>query len=703
MSTSRPGDIFQPGDLLNNTYRIETILGRGGTSEVYRARSEISSRVVALKALRAEFSMNDDYLALMTREEDIREIRHDVIVRYYDTQRMPDGHVYLVMDYVEGPGLDEKMRTGGMSAEDLLVVASRVAEGLVAAHSKNIVHRDLSPDNIILRDGKPEEAVIIDFGIAKDSNPGAETIVGNEFAGKYAYAAPEQLSGNTDARSDIYALGALLLATFRGAAPDIGSNPMQVLQKKAEVLDTEGVPEPLKSLIDKMTHPDPAERLQSAAALLAEINPEFEKTVIAPRPLTVPPATAAGKSASKKKSGGSKVLVPILALVILAAIGAGGYFAGVWQGLLVPSYPAADPFALVVERRSDGTALAVGYMPSEEALSGLDQRMSSLGGSTDLTLASGAISDTWGPDINALFDVIAPLDEWRMVVDGNRVRVTGLTMDRQLRESIAESLAGVGMPAAFEGSANIELGPRVLTIDVLAPILERYADCGPLQLVDVPAIGYLNGSTVSVAGRLAKTGSRGALLDGLAAAVGDRDLAIDVEILNPTLCLIDAALPRAPSGGFDIAFGFGDRPDPNPTGRYFVGENPVIDVVIPERITSGFVWVSVLDVSGNVFHLLPNLNRPDNSVAALRAGTTGARSIRVAFSLAEAVDSTRPAFLVDDSTLGQSKVIAIYADGPVFDGLRPTTESAEGYASALKQRAAPIRSLDSRILTTAKP
>ena len=182
MTNSKDTDIFQTGDLLNNTYRIEGILGRGGTSEVYKARSEISKRVVALKALRTEFSMNDDYLVLMTREEAIREIRHDSIVRYYDNQRMPDGRVYLIMDYVEGPGLDKKMREGGMSADDLLIIAKKVAAGLNAAHKKNIVHRDLSPDNIILRNGDANEPVIIDFGIAKDSNPGAETIVGNEFA-----------------------------------------------------------------------------------------------------------------------------------------------------------------------------------------------------------------------------------------------------------------------------------------------------------------------------------------------------------------------------------------------------------------------------------------------------------------------------------------------------------------------------------------
>ena len=153
-SKDNPG-IFQIGDVLNNTYRIDKVLGLGGTSEVYRAVSEISGRVVAVKALRAEFSRNEDFLNLMTREEAMREIRHDAIVRYYDNQRTDDGHVYLVMDYVDGPGLDRKVKDGGMSAEDVLIVCRRVTEGLVAAHANNIVHRDLSPDNIILRDGKP--------------------------------------------------------------------------------------------------------------------------------------------------------------------------------------------------------------------------------------------------------------------------------------------------------------------------------------------------------------------------------------------------------------------------------------------------------------------------------------------------------------------------------------------------------------------
>ena len=712
MNDSRPGDIFQPGDLLNNTYRIQSMLGRGGTSEVYQARSEISGRVVALKALKSEFSMNEDYLVLMTREEDIRDIQHDAVVRYYDNQRTPDGHVYLVMDFVDGPGLDDKLKSGGMSASDLLIVGARVAEGLHAAHSKNIVHRDLSPDNIILRSGKPEEAVIIDFGIAKDTNPGAETIVGNEFAGKYAYAAPEQLSGQTDARTDIYSLGALLLAVFRGKKPDIGNNPMEVVQKKSDTLDTDGVPEPLKSLIDRMTHPIPDKRFQGAKAVLDAFRSAdatapigdaddtmSDATVIAPPP-KAPPAPAAK---AKRGSGG---LIFAGLFVLLAAIGGGGYFMGLFDGLLGPRYPVADPYSLIVEKRPGAEATALGNVPSEESLAALSAVLDANGGSADLTLATGEISETWGPDVVTLADQVAKLDEYRLLVSGDTFRVTGLTDNKALRRTVI-SLLESAPPGAFTGTVDIVLGPRLLTLDRIDPLLTQFADCGPLDLVDPPAIGYGMGSRVLISGKLAETGSRVGLFDALTNIAGDRQISIDAEVLDPSLCLIEGALPKAPPGGFDITFGFGDRPDPNPTGRYFVGENPVIDVTIPAEITDGFLWVSVLDVSGNVFHLLPNLNRPENAVAALREGATGPHPVRVAFSLSDASDNSRLAFLVDDTSLGKSKILAIHAPSQIFDGIRPTTESVASYAEALQRATAngemQVQSLDSRVLTTAEP
>ncbi len=731
MVESRRSDIFKPGDLLNNTYRIEQVLGRGGTSEVYKARNEVSGRFIAIKALKSEFSGDEGFLTLMRREEEIREIRHDAVVRYSENHRTPDGHIYLVMDYVEGPPLDTLMKSGGMSADDLLAVCTRVAQGLRVAHNRNIVHRDLSPDNIILRGGKPEEAVIIDFGIAKDTNPGAETIVGSEFAGKYAYAAPEQLSGNTDRRTDLYSLGALLLATFRGATPDVGRNPMEVLQKKALPLDTSGVPEPLKSLIDRMSAPDPAQRFQTAEELLNALNtPIDEGTVIVPRrPQTIlPPATpgpadpisplttakpaarsapAIRKLPEPKGRGG---MIAIVAVVLLAGAGAAGFFAGAFDSLLGPRLPVADPYALTIERPSEGPASAVGNVPDELTLTGITTAMQGMGGTADLTLATGSIAETWGVDVLSTLDALAPVDQWQMSISGNTGAVTGITNDPAVLTTVMAAL-GTDLPGALDGRATIQQGPVILSTSAITQVLEAFADCGPLTQVDAPDLGYPMGSTITVSGVMATVETKVGLTDALTAIAGDRTVLIATHTLNPQLCLIEQDLPDAPTGGVGFKFGFGDRPEDNPNARYYVDENPVIDVILPADMVDGYLSVSLLDVSGNVFHLLPNLNRTDNAVASLRNGQTGEVPVRIAYSLAERTAATESksamlVFTVDDTILGKSRIIVLHSDRPLFPDLRPTTESAGGFAEALKEEieaGGNILSFDSHILLTEQP
>ena len=174
--------------------------------------------------------------------------------------------------------------------------------------------------------------MIIDFGIAKDASAGARTIVGNDFAGKYEYAAPEQLHGRAEPRSDLYALGASLLATFRGRVPDVGGSPGEVVARKQQPLDTTGVPEPLRGLIDDLTQPDPARRPPNAAAVVAAIDGHAE-------------AGGAGGAGRRARA--------------VAARGAGGgapgrwraaWAAGVLDPLLGPSLPTVSPYTLVAER-----------------------------------------------------------------------------------------------------------------------------------------------------------------------------------------------------------------------------------------------------------------------------------------------------------------------------------------------------------------
>lgn len=726
MTDSRPGDLFQPGDLVNNTYRVEAILGRGGTSDVYRARSEISGRLVALKVLKSEFSTNEDYLLLLTREEAMREIRHDAIVRYSENHRTADGHVYLLIDYVDGPGMDKKLKQGPMSADDLLVICRRVSEGLQAAHERNIFHRDLSPDNIILRDGDPAQAVIIDFGIAKDTNPGAETIVGNEFAGKYAYAAPEQLAGKTDARTDIYSLGASLLANFRGKSPDIGRNPMEVVQKKAEPLDTTDVPEPLKTILDKMTQPNPDDRFQSAAAVLdalagnpfdaADNEPLSDATVIAPlntaakaaaQPdlITSAPPLKEESPAPKpvkqdtKKSG---MVLPIaIGGVVVAGI-VGAFAMGLFSS--EPALPVADPYRLSIAKAKDSSPRAVGFVPGEEVATALREHMQQQNGTSDLTLASGAIVESWGPDMLTVVDAIDEMDVWRVSLSGNLAEIEGSTNSKPIYDSVLAAF-DAGALGALNGEPELTLEEIILSPEKLDPILNTFADCGPLMQVNRPIAGYGPESPVVIRGVMSSEASSATLANALSAAIGSRPLNIDVDILNTTLCLIESVLPKAPASANDVGFFQGDQDNnPNPTGEFLVGENPVIDVEIPGDVTDGFLTVSVLDVSGNVFHLLPNINRSDNSVQFLREGQTGPASIRVAYSIQESQQNGGLAFRVDDSTLGKSKVLVIHSSAPLFNEMRPTSESAVSYSEALlgddRNMSARIFSLDSRILET---
>ena len=703
------GGLFQVGDLVNNTYRIEALLGRGGTSDVYRARSEISGRVVAIKVLRAEFAGDLDYLSLLTREEEIREIRHEAVVRYSENHKTPEGHVYLLMDYVDGPGLDRLMREGGMSAEDLVVVCRRVAGGLQAAHTRNIVHRDLSPDNIILKDGDPAKATIIDFGIAKDTNPGAETIVGNEFAGKYAYAAPEQLAGRSDPRTDIYSLGALLLACFRGRKPEIGANPMEVLKKKGEPLDLSGVPEPLRALLARMTHPDPAKRFQSAAELIEAIDrgsvaPAVDSTIEDDeRTVIVPPPRAAAKAAETRAATPEKrrSRLPLIVglLVVLAVLTLGGIYG--MNRFSTPSYPPVSPFALRLDRPEGQALTASGFVPSPETQLAIEQIAESDGGVATLTLASGDIGPDWGAGVVELLDILAPLDSFLVVLENNEAAITGQSAERGAVDMVQDALAA-GLPGGLTGEPEITFIDPILGIGPLEDALDRLADCGPLELVDPPGIGYGTDMTVGVTGALSSEAALASLDGQMATLAGGRPLDLDIEILNAELCLVRNFLPTTPPSGLTFRFSEGSSTDvAREDGTFRVGETPVLEVILPPDMVNGYLSATLIDVSGMAIHFLPNRSRPGNDIVSLRDGREGAVPVRLTFPREENSASTR-AITVDPSSLGKSEILVIHSTEPLFDPLRPISESAAGYAQALtdgqRNAGARILSIDSHIL-----
>ncbi len=267
-----PGGVLAPGVVLGHTYVIEQLLARGGMGEVYRARHLELASVHAVKVILPSLASDPMMVQLLIEEaRKLARVRHDAIVGYEGLFREEGDLRYLVMEYVEGESLTAILARGPLRVDEVLHLRDRLAEGLSAAHEKGIIHRDISPDNIILPGGKVERAKLIDFGIAKSALPGDRTLIGSDFAGKYSFVSPEQaglFGGLVDARSDIYSLGLVLAAAALGRKLDMGSSPSSVIAARQGVPDLSELPSSLRAVIAPMLAPRPEDRPASMRALL---------------------------------------------------------------------------------------------------------------------------------------------------------------------------------------------------------------------------------------------------------------------------------------------------------------------------------------------------------------------------------------------------------------------------------------------------
>ncbi len=681
MTDPLPGDIFQVGQVLNNTYEIEGILGRGGTGEVYRARNQISDRIVALKALNAQFSGNEDYLELMKREEQMRNIIHDAVVRYSDNSRTDQGHVFLVMDFVDGPSMNDLLERGGMEPRDLLIIAHRVAEGLAVTHRNHIVHRDLSPDNIILRNGDPEQAVIIDFGIAKDNSVGAKTIVGNEFAGKYEYAAPEQMEGKAEARSDLYSLGALLLAGFRGQIPFQGTTPGEIVRRKDKPLDSDGVPEPLRGLIDWLAAPALEDRPRDADEVVDRLN-QILKTKRARSPSRKrEPTSAEGRGRALKWIGG---------LVLIGAVGAGIFFSDVLRDVFTKPLQVVEPYTLSASLAPSGDVTLEGYAPDEETRLTLRDAFAGAAGAAPgpdaIELADGMPRPDWAEAVEALIEELGQLEDWSLDITNDAASVEGLAKDIATRDAMRDVLDQTAGAVGLTLQHSLVAGPRLLETTVLEQALRGLQTCGPLQRSPAEGDGYPLGANITITGQVAAQEDAQAIEDALKQIIGDRALRVDTVTLNPDLCAVRSTLPGTTSGALSIWLGYGDTNEANLSGIYNAGDIPVAEVHVPATVTNGSLWVMVVDNTNRVFHVLPHQNRLEHDLADIGETSDGIRRVRVLHSAEEwREDNTRFATRIGTGSYGKSEVIAIHSDKPLFGIRRPRDESIASIVDALNE------------------
>jgi serine/threonine protein kinase len=282
---------IEPGLLLGHTWVVEEFLGRGGMGEVWRCRHIELSTEHAVKIILPELSQEPNFVALFKEEaRRLSRLASDAIVRYEGLFRDEWRRLYLVMEFVDGPSLSKVLEDDRLGVGEIRRLLERVALGLAAAHEHGILHRDISPDNIILPERDVDRAKIIDFGIAKSLDPSDITLIGNKFAGKQAFVSPEQaglFGGQVDARSDIYSLGLVLAAAAlgHGRRLDMGSSPASIIQKRMAVPDLREIPPGLRSLISWMLQSDPSQRPQSIRALLERdhLRPDNVGDMPAPR------------------------------------------------------------------------------------------------------------------------------------------------------------------------------------------------------------------------------------------------------------------------------------------------------------------------------------------------------------------------------------------------------------------------------------
>src|SRR5215218_8288173 len=262
---------FAPGDVFAD-HRIEGIAGRGGMGVVYRATELGLERIVALKVITPVLAEEEGFRRRFVAESKAAaSIEHpNVIPVYHAGER--DGVLYIVMRYIDGPDLRALVRAEGrLDPERAAHVVAQVGGALDAAHRHGLVHRDVKPANVLL--GDEDHAYLTDFGLTKRSatTAGGGLSRAGGWVGTLGYVAPEQIRGERiDARTDVYALGCVLVHAITGGPPYVRDSEEATLWAHLHAPApgvAEGIPDAFVGVVERALAKDPADRYPSAGDL----------------------------------------------------------------------------------------------------------------------------------------------------------------------------------------------------------------------------------------------------------------------------------------------------------------------------------------------------------------------------------------------------------------------------------------------------
>jgi len=273
---SIPSDAALPASTLGDRFRLIRSVTTGGMGTIYEAHDLATGERVAVKIAPGHDEVRN---ARLEREAHALAALDDPrIVPFLQLGRTPGGATYMAIPWIEGHDLQRHLERGPMSLADALAVGERVAGALGAAHAKGILHRDVKPSNVVLREGRPDRAVLIDFGLA--SMPEVNTLTeAGSVLGTMGYIAPEQVLGyrDLDARIDVFSLGCVLFLCLTGKPPFSMANTMAAIASvlfespaRLRSLQPEA-PEALDALLCEMMARAPADRPADGAAVLARL------------------------------------------------------------------------------------------------------------------------------------------------------------------------------------------------------------------------------------------------------------------------------------------------------------------------------------------------------------------------------------------------------------------------------------------------
>ncbi|MEI7892827.1 MAG: serine/threonine-protein kinase [Myxococcales bacterium] len=283
-SNNPPPLLVRLGDIVNDKYRVDRIIGQGGMGFVVAATHLMLDNLVAIKFIRPEFLADSEVVARFLREgRSAARIKNEHSAQVLDVGRLPQGAPFLVMEYLQGSDLSAALRRGPLSVRDAVVCILHACEGLAEAHALGIVHRDIKPGNLfVTRRANGSACVkVLDFGISKVVSEGTLAQTNTSCLGSLPYMAPEQLFSpkTVDMQADVWSLGITLYELLTGMTPFVAEEMTQFVIKIMSNVPVPprtfrpDVPEGLEAVLLACLEKDRSRRVASVDELARRLSP----------------------------------------------------------------------------------------------------------------------------------------------------------------------------------------------------------------------------------------------------------------------------------------------------------------------------------------------------------------------------------------------------------------------------------------------